>query len=545
MKTRFLLVSLLMAVSVSAGAQGFRMPTETGPSKAEKFTFSNDEATQLQQLKTNSMLQWFKENRKAMAALDELDHRPIYHFTSPEKQLNDPNGLCYWNGRWHLFYQAYPTADSRVHWGHAVSDDMYNWKDLPLALYPDPERSCFSGGTTVADGRVVAVYNGMGVGNMFATASDPYLLNWDKVGKITPSIANDGLSYSLFDPCVWKNGDFYYALSGGAIPTGPAGTRLCNGYLFRSKDLVTWEYVHPFIQDDWFSAVGDDGGCPYFIPIGKEGKYMLLHFSHRRGAKYLIGNYDTREQIFHVTGGAQINEGPARPGGTHAPSAFPIPDGSGEVVALYNVKPLEIIPGTNVECFTMPQVLSVDAQDNLYIRPFDGYQTFRKGKKTLSDIAVPANKEVQLKGISGNTMEIDMEFDGSTPNFEIKVLADPKQREYTTVTFIRDAGMVSQRGGNNWRMILDHTHGSLSEKFVPRTPEIADFAYAGDEPMKVKIFIDKSIVEVFVNDKAWAMLRTYPILKESTGVYVKAFGNGTVVKSVEAWQMGGINFAIE
>ena len=66
-----------------------------------------------------------------------------------------------------------------------------------------------------------------------------------------------------------------------------------------------------------------------------------------------------------------------------------------------------------------------------------------------------------------------------------------------------------------------------------------------DEPLKVKIFIDKSIVEVFVNDKAWVMLRTYPILKESTGVFVKAFGNGTVVRSAEAWQMGGIDYSIQ
>jgi len=535
----------MMAFTLSAGAQGFMMNGPTGPSKAEKFDFSNDEATQFEQLRTNSMLKFFKENREAMAALDSYDHRPIYHFTSPEKQLNDPNGLCYWNGRWHMFYQAYPTADSRVHWGHAVSDDMYNWKDLPLAIYPENERSCFSGGTVVADGKVTAAYNGPGVGNMFATSSDPLLLNWEKQGFIAASIANDGLSYSLGDPTIWKSGDFYYAFSGGTYPTGPAGTRLCNGYLFRSKDLKTWEYLHPFIQDDWFSGVGDTGGCPYFMPIGKDGKYLFLNFSHRRGAKYLIGNYDTKQQIFHVTNGGPINDGPARPGGTHAPSAFPIPDGSGDVVAVYNVKPLELVAGTNVECFTMPQVLSIDSQDNLSIKPFDGYQTFRKEKKTLSNVSVPANKEVQLKGIKGDAMEIDMEFDGSTPNFEVKVLADANKREYTSISFIRDAGMVQQRGGNSWRVILDHTHGSLSDKFVPRTPETADFAYGNDQSLKVKIFIDKTIVEVFVNDQAWVMLRTYPILKESTNVFVKAFGKGTTVKSVEAWQMGGINYSLD
>lgn len=536
---------MLMAFSLSANAQGFSFG-QPGVPKAEKFNFSNDEATQVEQLQNNSMLQYFQENRKAMSALDKFDHRPVYHFTSPEQRLNDPNGLCFWNGRWHMFYQAYPTVDyPRVYWGHAVSDDMYNWKDLPLAIYPNEESSCFSGGTTVADGQVVAAYNGPGVGNVFATSSDPFLLNWEKQGHISASIANDGLSYSLGDPTVWKNGDFYYAFSGGTYPTGPAGTRLCNGYLFRSKDLKTWEYLHPFIQDDWFSGVGDTGGCPYFLPIGKDGKWMFLNFSHRRGAKYLIGNYDTKQQIFHVINGGPINEGPARPGGTHAPSTFAIPDGSGDVVAVYNVKPLELSEGANVECFTMPQVLSIDAQNNLYIKPFDGYQTFRKEKKSLANIAVPANKEVQLKGIKGNVMEIDMEFDGSTPNFEIKVLADAKQREYTSITFIRDAGMVQQRGGSSWRVILDHTHGSLSDQFVPRTPEVADFAYGNGEPMKVKIFIDKSIVEVFVNDQAWVMLRTYPILKESNNVFVKAFGNGTTVKSVEAWQMGGIDYSFK
>lgn len=540
-----LLALIFMAFSLNAGAQGFVLPTQTGPSNAEKYTFSTDEAKQMDELRSNPMLKYFNENRKAMSSLDQLDHRPIYHFTSPENKLNDPNGLCFWNGKWHLFYQAYPAVDTRVHWGHAVSDDMYNWKDLPLAIYPDPERSCFSGATMVEDGRVIASYFGFGEGTMFATASDPLLLNWEKEGAIYPSIANDALSYVLGDPCIWKDGEFYYSLSGGTYPTGPAGTRLCNGYLFRSKDLKTWEYLHPFIQDDYFSGVGDTGGCPYFMPVGKDGKYMFLNFSHKRGAKYLVGNYDKTQQIFHVTGGAPINEGPARPGGTHAPSAFPIPDGSGEIVALYNAKPLEIIPGTNVECFTMPQVLSVDSQDNLFIRPFDGYQAFRKEKKTLSNVVVPANKEVQLKGISGDAMEIDMEFDGSTPNFEIKVLADPKQKEYTSLTFYRDAGLISQRGGSSWRMVLDHSHGSLSDQFVPRTPEIADFAYGENESLKVKIFIDKTIVEVFVNDQSWVMLRTYPILKESTNVFVKAFGNGTTIKNVEAWQMGGIDYTIK
>ena len=51
-------------------------------------------------------------------------YRPIYHYVNPEHTLNDPNGLCYWQGRWHLFYQAHPREDPRQHWGHAISDEM-------------------------------------------------------------------------------------------------------------------------------------------------------------------------------------------------------------------------------------------------------------------------------------------------------------------------------------------------------------------------------------------------------------------------------------
>ena len=111
-------------------------------------------------------------------------YRPIYHYVNPEGTLNDPNGLCFWQGRWHLFYQAYPPEDPRQHWGHAVSDDLIHWRDLPLAIYPNPEDRCYSGATLVEKDRVIAMYHGTRVGNMVAVSSDPLLLNWMKVFRI-------------------------------------------------------------------------------------------------------------------------------------------------------------------------------------------------------------------------------------------------------------------------------------------------------------------------------------------------------------------------
>ena len=130
---------------------------------------------QLKALDTDEELGGFTESRKRLAA-DPF--RPLYHFSPPEGFMNDPNGLCQWRGRYHLFYQFRAEGQERVHWGHTVSDDLVHWRDLPPALYPDKEKDCFSGQTLVEPDRVIAIYHGTVSGNSIATASDPLLLNW-------------------------------------------------------------------------------------------------------------------------------------------------------------------------------------------------------------------------------------------------------------------------------------------------------------------------------------------------------------------------------
>ena len=93
--------------------------------------FSNDLKTQEKELKNSPLMKRFAESRLKQAG---DPYRPIYHFVSPESMLNDPNGLCYFKGKWHMFYQAYPPDEfpkptksdimkRRAHWGHAISDD--------------------------------------------------------------------------------------------------------------------------------------------------------------------------------------------------------------------------------------------------------------------------------------------------------------------------------------------------------------------------------------------------------------------------------------
>ena len=110
-------------------------------------------------------------------------------------------------------------------------------------------------------------------------------------------------------------------------------------FLFRSDDLVNWEYLHPLDENDRFSLVGDDGACPYFWPIGSgpDRRHMLLYFSHMSGGKYLIGDYDTQRDKLLVTAGGRFNFGTAQPGGVHAPSATP--DSDGGLIVIFNMNP--------------------------------------------------------------------------------------------------------------------------------------------------------------------------------------------------------------
>lgn len=516
-------------------------------SRVPKFTFAATLEEQEEQLKTNPLILRFAESRKKMAS---DPYRPIYHFVSPESTLNDPNGLSFWQGRWHMFYQGYPPEDRRQHWGHAVSDDLIHWRDLPYAIYPNPERACFSGSTFVEQNRVIAMYHGTQVGNMVAVSNDPLLLNWKKVtGKAVIPINPDELAppYRVFDPCIWKQGDTYYSLSAGTLPKGPGGKRIRANFLWRSKDLAKWEYLHPFVENDRYSLVGDDGACPYFWPIGD--KHILLHFSHMSGGKYLIGDYDTAGNKFVVTSGGDFNFGPHAPAGVHAPSATP--DGKGSVIVIFNMNPGKPTKGWN-QIMTLPRRLTLDSTDelnDLKIEPAGDIESLRYDHRRINAENLPANEEVVIDNIRGNTMELIAKIDPKgAPMIEMNVLRSPDGKERTRILFFGNRGYRHREHGRthphsrrySGLISIDSSYSSILGDVKSRAPETAPVMLAKNEPLKLRVFMDRSVVEVFVNDKQCVAMRVYPGLKDSLGVSLRSQGRGAVLKSLDAWQMKNI-----
>jgi beta-fructofuranosidase len=517
-------VWIVLLTGPALGEQGAEDPKQPDyTSKVPKFTFADTLEEQEAQLRTNPLMERFAKSRLAMAG-DR--YRPIYHYVNPESWLNDGNGLCFWKGRWHLFYQAYPPEDTRQHWGHAVSDDLIHWRDLPYAIYPHPEHRCYSGSALVEQDRVIAMYHGTKVGNMVAVSSDPLLLNWKKVtGRaVIPMRSADGspLPYRVYDPCIWKKDGVYYSLSGGTLP-GPGGGRVRANFLFRSKDLAKWEYLHPFVEDDEFTLVGDDGACPYFWPIGE--KHILLFFSHMSGGQYLLGDYDKERDNF--------NFGASKPSGVHAPTAAP--DGKGGVIVIFNMNPGKRTEGWN-QIMTLPRRLMLVGKDEVAVEPAGDIESLRYNHQHVETMTLAANKEVVLENIRGDVMEIIAEIEPKkAPMVEMNVLRSPNGEEFTRIMFFprqwyRGKSVVG----------IDSSRSSILADVRSRAPEMGPVSIGENEPLKLRVFVDRSVIEVFVNGRQCVAVRVYPGREDSVGVSLRSQGQDALLKSLDAWQMKNI-----
>ncbi len=482
-------------------------------SRTPREVFAETLPEQERELETSELMRRFASSRRKLAS---LPHRPAYHFVSPENMLNDPNGLCFWQGRWHLFYQAYPPDEfpdpqdikkRRQHWGHAVSEDLVHWRDLPYAIYPGPERMCFSGSTLVEEDRVIAFYPGIGAGQMVAVSDDPLLLNWDKMGPV-----NSGHG----DSDLWKEGDTYYGLVGRS--------------LWASQDLKSWESRGEFLSALPFLRPDDDGACPNFERIGD--KHLLLFFSHSNGGQYFLGDYASQRFTPYAHG--RFNHGRVAPGGVHAPSSAA--DGDGGVVNILNINDGRYSEDWD-QIMSVPQRLTLGDDKLLRVRPIESLASLRREHRQVAKTVLPANKELVLESIRGNTMELELEIDPRESRWlQLNVLRSPDGEEQTSITFYNFERELTYWYQTPGEVVLDGTRSSTLPDVWIRPPERVVLRRDG-EPLRLRVFLDRSVVEVFVNDRQYLAMRVYPGRDDSFGVSLRAQGQPAVLQHLNAWHL--------
>ena len=487
---------------------------------------------------------WVTRLTEARRRLAVDPYRPLYHFSSPENYMNDPNGLCQWQGRYHMFYQFRPAGLDAIHWGHTVSDDLVHWQDLPIALYPDVERDCFSGQTLVEPGRVIAIYHGTQSGNAIATASDPLLLNWQKHPK-NPVIPIDSLSakgdyitsnrteYRVFDPCIWKEQDGYYSVS-GTFHKGVRGVDAVGvDHLFHSKDLADWDYLGPLMEDAFFSEPGEDAAVPNFWPIGN-GRHMLLLFSHKRAGRYYVGKYDSSSHRFKPESHGRMNYGPYSVGSLHAPSSTI--DASGKYLGIFNVHTGRDADDTD-EMMTLPRHYWLDSTNSLQMSPVPGLESLRSIHRSVNSIEIPANSEVLLDGIGGKALEIRATIElGSAREVGLYALRSTDGTERTRISLYQS----DHRQFEASSLQIDVSESSLRSDVWARSAEVGPISMNKGEPLELRIFVDRSIIEVFANNRQCLTVRVYPERDDSRGLSLFARGGNAKLISLDCWQMRSI-----
>ena len=203
---------------------------------------------------------------------------PAFHITGERGWINDPNGLVYYNGEYHAFFQYYPedTKWGPMHWGHVVSNDLTNWKYLPVALAPGDDcdkNGCFSGSSIVHNGKLWLMYTGF-IENQggesirqvqcLAESSDGVVFKKHGI-VIGENLLPDGYAPCDFrDPKVWFHNDCFWCIVAARKIEG-RGRIL----LYKSEDLFNWEFVNDLFGTD---CAGTMIECPDY---NEELGYLL------------------------------------------------------------------------------------------------------------------------------------------------------------------------------------------------------------------------------------------------------------------------------
>ncbi len=437
------------------------------------------------------------------AAADPL--RPAFHVMPQAYWNNDPNGPIYFDGEYHVFYQHNPWGRTwgNMSWGHVVSTDLVHWEHLPIALVPgstyDAE-GIFSGCCVIDDkGVPTIIYTGVDPEVQCIARSHDRLRTWEKfAGNPVIGQRPPGSLQGFRDPFVWKESDAWYMLLGSGI-NGEGGTAL----LYSSPDLETWTYMHPLCV-----GFGMNWECPNFFPL--KDKHVLVVSPHAK-VRYAVGDY--KDHRF-APGEWHLMDW----GNFYAPNTLTDPEGRQIVWGWVQGAGTETAPWNN--SISLPRLVTLGEGGRLVQHPLPELQQLRE--EQIAHITSNVTKESHnlLDGVRGNQLEIALDLNpGNLGGVRLEVL-----------------GHADGAGG--FPIVYDN------RSLVLRVGDIvAPLQPQADGTIRLHIFVDHSVVEVFANGRECITAIAHPADQHGgLRLVIEADGpqQAGAVQSLDVWRLGTI-----
>jgi beta-fructofuranosidase len=455
---------------------------------------------------------------RATAALEAATPRaqadpahPIFHIASPAQWMNDPNGPIFYKGYYHLFYQLHPFSDGDgpKHWGHVRSRDLVKWKPLPIALAPSTEAGeagVWSGCCTVnGRGEPMIFYTSVSQGKsafdhaeQWAAIGDDDLIHWTKSPAnpvLSETLHGSTKIYDWRDPFIFHDGKKTFLVAGGHL--AKQGQAAVNIYEATNAELTKWTYRGVLFQlpDNMPTAE-----CPNFFKLGNQWVLFVSPYGH---VQYFIGDFDAVTCRFRPR-----TRGTLDYGSFYAPNTLQAPDGRRLVWGWINGFPGG--QGWN-GCLSLPRLLDISRDGQLLQKPAPQLTQLR-GKPVQWKNLRLENDGAILPLPNTNTLEILAEFDFETANgIELTV----------------------KSGAREARPIVVNYHGSeLSVMDVKAPLSLA----AKDGKLNLRIFIDRSVLEVFANETV-CLTKVISPLDDHAVLELRASGGPATAKRIQAWPM--------
>lgn len=477
---------------------------------------------------------------KQLRASFEADrHRPLYHFVAPGNWMNDPNGAFLWKGKYHLFYQYNPNGPfwGTIHWGHAVSSDLVYWEDMPVALAPSndgpDQNGCWSGCIVDDNGIPTAFYTGIEPQTVCTATSDDDLRNWKKsnaplISGPPPDLLLTGFpsitghpSADFRDPYVWQETGRWFMLVGAGMRE-KGGTAL----LYESDDLRHWRYQQPVLN----SVVGADCNmweCPVLLRF--PGYHVLLVCPHPE-AKYvywIAGEWRNGTLLERrrdkVDWGAFV----------YAAQCLHDPLQDRYLVWTW------IKEGRSIEAqraagwsgvLSLPKTCGLDRNGALVMRPAPELTSLRRESRNIADSRLTPASENPLAGFEGECLEIDVELSFDEPTIcHLSLRLSPDESEETLIIYTsREEMLTVDCSRSSLQPEVDHQTIS-----APLTP---------DQQGRIcfRVFLDRSVLEVFLADQRCVTQRLYPTREDSLGLRFTVKTGSAIIYRLSTWKLASI-----